>query len=206
MKLRRYAILIDGGFVIKVLQQRLGHFPSAQDIAYECERIKASPIFTDYELFRIYFYHAPPIGITLENPIDKSRLDLATSKVFSSSKGLLDALEMKPDFALRLGETVARGWKLGKAALKGIEKTGTRALTPEDLEPNISQKGVDLRIGLDIARLALREIVGAIVVMTGDSDMIPAFKFARREGLRVYLDHLGNPVTRDLLAHTDLVF
>ncbi len=51
--------------------------------------------------------------------------------------------------------------------------------------PKIEQKGVDLRIGLDIARLSLRRMVDIIVVVTGDSDMVPAFKFARREGIRV---------------------
>ncbi|MBN9305065.1 hypothetical protein [Devosia sp. 67-54] len=64
---------------------------------------------------------------------------------------------------------------------------------------------MDLRIGLDIARLSLRQLVRVLVVVTGDSDMIPAFKFARREGVRVYLDHMGHGVKRDLKAHTDLV-
>jgi len=71
--------------------------------------------------------------------------------------------------------------------------------------PNVEQKGVDLRIGLDIARLALREMVEIIVVVTGDSDLVPAFRFARREGIRVYLDHLGHGVRRDLKAHADIV-
>jgi hypothetical protein len=33
-------------------------------------------------------------------------------------------------------------------------------------------------------------MVDVIVVVTGDSDMVPAFKFARREGIRIYLDYL----------------
>lgn len=41
--------------------------------------------------------------------------------------------------------------------------------------------------------------------MTGDSDVVPAFKFARREGVRVFLDHMGHGVRRDLKAHVDLV-
>lgn len=64
---------------------------------------------------------------------------------------------------------------------------------------------MDLRVGLDIARLALRELVGALVVVTGDSDFIPAFKFARREGVRVYLHHMGHNVRRELKVHTDLI-
>lgn len=74
-----------------------------------------------------------------------------------------------------------------------------------DLIPNIKQKGVDLRIGLDIARLSLLHLADIIVIMTGDSDLVPAFKFARREGLRVYLYHMGHGVHRDLKAHVDLV-
>jgi len=70
----------------------------------------------------------------------------------------------------------------------------------------VQQKGVDLRIGLDIALLSLRQLASSIVVVTGDSDLIPAFKFARREGMRVYLDHLGGPVRRELKAHADIVF
>jgi len=71
--------------------------------------------------------------------------------------------------------------------------------------PDISQKGVDLRIGLDIAWLSLKHLVDIIVVVAGDADLIPAFKLARKEGIRIYLDHLGNPVARELKVHVDLV-
>jgi len=80
-----------------------------------------------------------------------------------------------------------------------------RQVVPRDFVPNIEQKGVDLRIGLDIARLSLCNLVSVIVIMSGDSDLVPAFKFARREGVRIYVDHLGSPVRRDLKAHADIV-
>jgi uncharacterized LabA/DUF88 family protein len=67
----------------------------------------------------------------------------------------------------------------------------------------IEQKRVDLRIGLDIARLALTHAVDVIVTVTADSDLVPAFKFARREGLRVFLCHLGHGIKRQLRAHAD---
>lgn len=75
----------------------------------------------------------------------------------------------------------------------------------KDFVPDIKQKGVDLRIGLDIARLSLKGLVDVIVIIAGDSDLVPAFKFARREGVRVYLDHLEQNVNRELKAHVDLV-
>lgn len=201
-----YAVLLDGGFVIKKLQGRLRHFPRDQDVIDECNRIKSRPELDGYELLRIYFYHAMPPSITIENPIDNSPVDLSQNSNFRESERLLKTLELQPDFALRLGEAVTRGWRLGTAAMRNIARVAARPLEPRDLVPNIAQKGVDLRIGLDIARLALREQVRVIVVVTGDADMVPAFKFARREGVRVYLDHMGNPITRDLKAHADLVF
>jgi uncharacterized LabA/DUF88 family protein len=81
-----------------------------------------------------------------------------------------------------------------------------RPLTDADFDLDISQKGVDMRIGLDMARLALREMVRAIIVVTGDADFIPAFKFVRREGVKVILDTMGHRSIRpDLKAHADII-
>lgn len=201
----KFAILLDGGFVTKTLGTRNHTFPTTTDIVQECERIKAHSSLAGHDLLRIYYYDAPPSTNILKNPIDGSALDLGSTSVFRRSVSLLDQLEMEKDFAVRKGETVARGWKIGKAALTSMLKS-PRVPTARDLQPNVRQKGVDLRIGLDIALLSLRRWASAIVVVTGDSDLIPAFKFARREGMRVYLDHLGGPVRRELKVHADIVF
>ena len=200
-----YAILVDGGFIRRRLKTRNKHFPTVAEISGEIDRISSIPQLRDHDLLRVYYYDAPPAIGTLRNPIDQSIVDLALSPQYRQNFGLQQALEMLPDFALRVGEMSVDGWRLGDAALKNIEEDGPRVLTATDLVPNINQKGVDLRIGLDIARLSIRQLVRAIVVVTGDSDVIPAFKFARREGVRVYLDHMGHGVKRDLKAHTDLV-
>jgi len=67
------------------------------------------------------------------------------------------------------------------------------------------QKGVGMKIGLDLAWIALKRIVDAIVLIAGDADFVPALKFARKEGLRVYLETLGHSVRRELKAHADVV-
>jgi uncharacterized LabA/DUF88 family protein len=201
----KFAVLMDGGFIKKKLQQRTQHFPTVAEIGAEVQRIKTSPHLASYSLLRVYFYDAPPASGKLTNPLDGSILDLGHHPKYSANVGLQQGLEVQPDFALRQGETATHGWALGDAALKNIVKHGARALVPNDLVPNIEQKGVDLRIGLDIARLSLGKLVDIIVVVTGDSDMVPAFKFARREGVRVYLDHLGHGVKRALKAHVDIV-
>ena len=200
-----YAILLDGGFVTRKLREKLGKFPTADDVDRFCsEEIMTQEAVRNLDLLRIYFYDAPPSQEKLTNPISGRTLSLAQTPRFKEMTSLLNALELRANFALRTGDTAVHGWKLGKEALQNIGRQ-TRPLTERDLVPSIEQKGVDLRIGLDIARLALRELVRALVVVTGDSDFIPAFKFARREGVRVYLHHMGHNVRRQLKVHTDLI-
>jgi hypothetical protein len=199
----KFAILMDGGFVKKKLQQQLKHFPTVAEIDGEVSRIKGHESLRALTLLRVYFYDAPPASGTLTNPIDGSKLDLSSSPNYSLNIGLQQSLEMLPDAALRQGEAAVHGWALGNSALRDIIKNGPRMLAANDFVPNIEQKGVDLRIGLDIARLSLCRTVDVIVVVT--SDMVPAFKFARREGIRVYLDHMKNSVKRDLKVHADLI-
>ena len=87
-----------------------------------------------------------------------------------------------------MGETrrTPQKWKLKPRSVQQI-KAEPRALADGDFLLAINQKRVHIRIGLDMARLALRDLVRAVVVVTGDSDFVPAFKFVRREGVKVML-------------------
>jgi uncharacterized LabA/DUF88 family protein len=203
----QFAILMDGGFVRRVLQKGLpkGTFATATDIQKEVDRISAHEEVAGLDLLRVYFYDAPPAAGNLRNPMDGTTIDLGKTAVGKHATSLHDSLELRPNFALRMGETAVRGWVIGSKAEKAMMKS-PRPCVAADLVPNIEQKGVDLRIGLDIARLSLSGRVRTIVVVTGDSDLVPAFKFARREGLRVYLDHMGQTtVRRQLKAHADII-
>ena len=116
-------------------------------------------------------------------------------------------LELTDGFALRMGETRLSPfvWKL-KPNKAGQLIKAPREQKDEDFALDIGQKGVDIRIGLDMARLALRDMVKAVAVVTGDSDFVPAFKFVRREGVKVMLCTLGHKGTRrELKAHADFV-
>lgn len=57
----RVAVLLDGEFVKKVLQRRLGRFPDEADIMAEVERILASPHLADHRLYRTFYYTADPL-------------------------------------------------------------------------------------------------------------------------------------------------
>jgi uncharacterized LabA/DUF88 family protein len=78
-------------------------------------------------------------------------------------------------------------------------------ITHTDLKPQIQQKGVDMRIGLDIAALTLKKHAQIVVLVSGDSDFIPAMKFARREGCQLFLCTLGRRVKPAMLEHSDLL-
>lgn len=195
---------MDGAFVIRKLERRLKGFPTALDIEAIANAIAKEQCVAELSRLRAYFYHSRPSADVLTNPISKRTLALNKTLVHAAHATLLNELEVRPDFALRLGELHTVGWKVGPAAFRRLLRQPDK-LGADDLVPAIEQKGVDLRIGLDIAKLALTRSVEAIVVVTGDSDLVPAFKFARREGVRVFLCHLGHGVGRDLRAHADRV-
>ena len=78
-----------------------------------------------------------------------------------------------------------------------------RAIEPHHVALDLRQKGVDMRIGLDIASLTLKKLASTIVLVAGDSDFVPAAKLARREGLQFILDPLWQTVNDDLYEHID---
>lgn len=78
-----------------------------------------------------------------------------------------------------------------------------RNLSGDDVYFPLRQKGVDMKIGLDIASMTLKRQVDTIVLVTGDSDFVPAAKVARREGVEFILDPMWQSVDGDLMEHID---
>lgn len=199
----RFAILIDGGFFTRKLYSKLGkRTPTVDDVTAEIARLRSNEMFHGYELLRTYYYDAQPATGVVKHPITGVELNLANTAVSTRNKAFLQKLELQPDISLRAGEVSPRGYKLNYNVFADPE-FANRVPRADDFVLDLEQKGVDLRIGLDIARLSLRQMVRTIVVVTGDSDFIPAFKFARREGVRVILGHMGHGVKSELKAHTD---
>jgi len=97
-------------------------------------------------------------------------------------------------------QTRLRGWRLSDAYLSQLAHGRLRRPNAADYELRFEQKGVDMRIGIDVATLALNRYVDRIIVVTNDTDLIPALKVARRHGVQVVIAQIGsfNP-------HHDLV-
>lgn len=78
-----------------------------------------------------------------------------------------------------------------------------QSLKADAVSLGLKQKGVDMRIGIDIASMTLKRQVDTIVLVAGDSDFVPAGKLARREGVELILDPLGQRINEDLHEHID---
>jgi len=198
--MKNYAILIDGGFV----KRKLSKIPSplaATDIDAFVQSLKQHDLLKDLVLHRIYYYDSHPLKNVEKNPLDQSLLDFGQQPVAANSEALFKGLSIQPFMALRLGELSFNGWKIKRNKLNN--SSGSVTVLPRDLRPDITQKGVDMRIGMDMAALSLKKQVDVIVLVTGDSDFVPAMKFVRREGLNLFLATLGHKVKEPMLEHSD---
>jgi uncharacterized LabA/DUF88 family protein len=99
----------------------------------------------------------------------------------------------------------ARLSALGEAGTRELQEfiAAWREISERDVNFGLRQKGVDMRIGLDIASMTLKHQVDTLVLVTGDSDFVPAAKLARREGVEFLLDPRWQQVSDELNEHVD---
>lgn len=211
----KMAILVDGGFYrvrIRATNGRTAQTP--QDMATElveyCTRhATASKQESGRELYRTFYYDCPPVQASVRNPITRQIEDIGRSPTYSRLKAFLKELTLKDNLALRMG-------RLGSAHVKYVLKTSAEQallegrktisqLSRQDLKLDMGQKGVDMRLGLDLVSLALKRLVDQVVIITGDSDFVPAIKIARTEGVEVILDPMGQHIADDLQEHIDRI-
>ena len=216
----KVAILIDGGFFVRRLP-RLTDWSILNDPARADQEIgrlvrghlmyvnRTVQVPDPYALlYRCFFYDARPYDRRGHRPISKQAIDYAKSDAASFRLGLFDNLRRRPNFALRLGEVRRyRDWIMKEQAQRDLlsGKRNVADLDDDDFVAGFQQKAVDMRIGLDIASITLKKQADTIVLVTGDSDFVPAAKLARREGARIILDPLWQNVAPDLFEHIDQV-
>lgn len=156
-------------------------------------------------MHRVLYYDCPPYAQDsgrFLHPIDPARTPTST-RYQNFWNSVLSLLKSKPYFAVRLGEVSFDGWAItDKAAAEII--TQARPPVADDFQPVLRQKGVDLRIGLDVPLMAKDRLIDRIVIVSGDADIVPAMKVARREGVQVVLTSLGHHIKASLREHADL--
>lgn len=201
------AILVDGGFYRHRARTLFGVKPPrlrAHELERYCRRhIKESRS----SLYRIYYYDCPPSDKVLFHPLRREQVNLAQSPENSWMTEFLKELVKRRKIALRRGEELEtqNGYMLKPRPLKKIcsGSMTVEELTDKDFMLDITQKGVDMRIGLDIASLADKALVNQIIMISGDSDFVPAAKHARRCGIDFILDPMWATVTDTLNEHVD---
>lgn len=203
------AILIDGGFYKKRAFHYWGE-KTPEDRANElfefCMRLLRNKR-ENRQLYRIFYYDCPPINKKVYHPLLNRTIDLGKSDEFRWTTDFFNELRCKRKFAVRLGtlsESTAQYILKPESAKKLLNKSITvDALGENDFQFRVEQKGVDMRIGVDIISMALKKQVDQIILVSGDSDFVPAAKQGRREGLDIILASMGATIKPDLHEHID---
>lgn len=181
------AVLIDGGH-LRVLVRKAGFTYDPNYI----EKIALSCIAPDETLFRVFYYDCPPYNGTTHLPVTGS------PHTFTGSDTWLKTLAGKDLFAVRYGILKFRGYTPRRTPIP------SQALTDADYKPIFEQKGVDMRLGLDIANFCETKAVERIILITNDTDCVPAMKYARIAGLQVVLMNFPRfQAAPELCRHAD---
>lgn len=208
------AILVDGGFYRRRAYKLKGDLTPeerANELENYCKRFlneKINGLNIRHDLYRIFYYDCLPSTKKIMNPFTKTTEDLSKTEMYSWTNEFLKQLKTKRKFALRLGKISDENAKynITPDAFKKLcnKKIQFSDLKNSDLKiVNLNQKGVDMKIGLDIASLAYKKQVSQIILISGDADFVSAAKLARREGIDFVLDPLGNPIRPELNEHID---
>jgi uncharacterized LabA/DUF88 family protein len=203
------AILVDGDFFLKRYRHLCGSM-TPERVARDLHGMCLSHLDQKdgrRELYRIFFYDCAPLSKKAHHPLTGKAIDFSKTPTAVWRRGFHDRLRCSRKMALRLGylneklghwtirETVVGDVLAGKVDISGLDETDVVYAAP--------QKGVDMRIGLDIASMAFKRQVDQIVLIAGDSDFVPAAKLARREGIDFILDPLWASIRPDLHEHVD---
>ena len=208
----KMAILIDGGFFLKRLNF-LNNFEHRFDVDHIARMIQTLCIRHSQKMaqpiYRIFFYDCPPLENGVHNPLTNRFVKFDNSELYEFKIALFEKLRSMRKMALRLGQISldnSSPWQIKPQKVKELlsQRITVNDLDPEkDILPNIRQKQVDMKIGIDIATMVLKQQVATIVLVAGDGDFVPAAKMARREGVDFILDPMLAPINPDLNEHVD---
>ena len=210
--MRKIAILVDGGFYRKRAKILLGE-KSAADRAAELEKYcrrhieDSSSLDGDAELYRVFYYDCPPATKKFFHPLHKKQMDFSKSTLYTWMNDFLQELKRRRKFALRMGRLSEEhgNYILTPEAVKLLcnGKMTIADLTDDHFHIDFTQKGVDMKIGIDIASMAYKKQVDQIILVSGDSDFVSVAKLARREGIDFILDPMKATIHEDLFEHID---
>ncbi len=190
----KIAILIDGGFLRVVAKKAQKRYDPdfIERFAHACKA-------DDEDIFRILYYDCAQYDGTVKLPIS------GRSHTFVADDLWLRTLSHKNLFAVRQGVLKFRGYVPRKRRNPTPMTAEVAPLTDEDFKPTFEQKGVDMRIGLDVAAYSANRAVDRIVLVSADTDCVPALKYGRKAGMQAVLIQPEKiHLAPELLVHADL--
>lgn len=200
------AVLFDGGFFLKRHPRVYSaSIQSGRQIVENLYRMALAHADKKY-LYRIFYYDCLPFEKRIHHPLTNRLIDFSKSSIATQRNEVIDELKKKRKVALRISKLKEkRNWLIRpqqtKDLLKGKKQISD--LSENDVYYELVQKGVDIKIGVDIASLAFQKLVNQIVLVSGDSDFVPAAKLARRQGIDFILDPMWGNVEPNLYEHID---
>jgi uncharacterized LabA/DUF88 family protein len=216
------AILVDGSFFIQRANFfKRKYFSSQPDFTAENyisilqgvikRHLHDNGVNTHY-LYRTFYYDSAPLDLDIHRPLvepgetNKRIIYFSREPENQCRAKFLELLKTQRKVALRLGHIKHhKKWKLKDHTIADLlaKRKDVDDLTNDDFYFEAQQKGVDIKLGLDIASLAYEKLVDQIVLIAGDSDFVPASKLARMKGIDFVLDCLKNNIDPSLNEHID---
>ena len=158
----RLAIFVDGGYLDALAEDEFSIRVDLGKLGNEIRQIVDAQTADSVDLLRTFYYHCLPYQSNPPTQEEAIR--------FGNMRKFFYALSRLPRFFVREG----------RLAFRGMNADG---------KPIFQQKRVDLLLGLDFALLSGKRQITHAAVISGDSDLIPAFRVAKEEGILVWLFH-----------------
>ena len=214
--MKRVAIFVDAGFFTRI-------FTNQVDPNMEMDAEQLAKLMWKYwirhvdrkngeQIYRIYFYDCPPLQNKAQHPITRQDINFANSDITKYKLALHEALLHQPYVACRMGELsvdTKTDWGfIRQDSIHDFRKllrgeVSASQINPDNVSLRPKQKGVDMKLGVDITSVVLKKLANKIILISGDSDFVPAAKLARMEGAHFILDAMDREVKGNLAEHID---
>lgn len=158
----RLATFIDAAYANRLARDTFGIWIDYRKFGNRIHETIVANTAEPLDLLRTYYYDCLPYQGDPPTPEQAGRVGRAR-RFFAVLRDL-------PSFTVREGRIVFRGHD-------------------SEGRPIFEQKGVDLLLGLDFALLSAKHQITHAAVVSGDSDLIPAFETAQQEGIKTWLIH-----------------